>query len=213
MRVITWFQEKRRRGAERAEHKRNFGHAKTAVPQLQAEVDERAKEFGLDPELPELVRLKQQLSGLYRDMGECYCHHFVTSRVDPEQDYSVSEEGVIIVQERFLGCVLKPWTIAEYHFGDPIALRQRLKRIVVNGSGTHLFDGDGRELICYGAGVCDPHRLMDTGNRLQNAVVIIEHHSGNKFDWRELIGVYSAVFELDDTGLSLADLNTDPATA
>lgn len=210
--VVTWFRNKRRMRMQRAEHKRNFGHADTVVPQLQAEVDERALQFGLDPELPELVALKQSLPTEYGQWGEKHCRH-VVEMIDPGRDFSVSAENVIVIHERWLDWVLMPWTIAEHQFGGPAMLREQLRRIVVNKSGTHLFDEDGHELICYAAGVCDPERLADPGNRLRNAATIIGHHTGREFDWTTLVGVYSAVFELNDGDLVIIDLSTDSATA
>jgi hypothetical protein len=178
------------------------------VFRLRMKVNRRARKYGLSPLLPELVAFKAELPELISDpfgMPE-----FAISSINPRESCGW-HDGVFVMYERMFGGILQIWTIANFHIPD---IYQRLSLIVVNRSGMHLYDAGGKELAVFLACKCDPHRLADPGNRLQNAAIMVEHYTGTEVDWRELVGKYSATYEKDDAGnWQTVELSLDPATA
>lgn len=179
------------------------------VKELRASVDARCAEFELDPSLPEIVRFKEDIPDLLVRDGEKMVR-WIIDFADPREDIR-EDDGVFVMFERaYVPVVLRPWTVAEYYVPD---LPERVTKIIVNRSGTHLYDGDGKEIVCFRAGVCDPHRLGDTGNRLRNAAILVNHYTRLNVTAQDLQQKYSATVEKVDGEWRVTDLSNDPATA
>lgn len=190
----------------REEHSRG---PEAAVSNTVKKIDERLTAHGLPLDLPEIVRLKTELPTiLSKGMEEQV--DWLISTIDPNENVTVYH-GAIVVRERMFGGLLKPWTIAQYHAKRDLA--QECTLIKVDKSGTHLFGQRLEELVRFEAGVCDPHRLADPGNRLENAALIVRHYTGFPLKAFHLRGMYSAVVAREADGKWSLMASDDPYTA
>lgn len=152
-----------------------------------AQLDELVGRYGLDPKLPELIPYRE---GAARGELPPYPELWLM-KLDPRQD-TVMRDGRLYVQERTFGWALQPWTIAAQILG--LRVVASISRIVVDRHGTHLYNSDGTELACFYAGVCDPRRLNDPGNRLHNAASYVNHYTGLELTGNDFRHQVSATF-------------------
>jgi hypothetical protein len=183
------------------------------VAEFLEEIDTRVRVFELDPDLEEIAMLKRDAPSIIGEdlsRGSTYRNLYL-KWLNPYLDVSLKGDGSVVVQERWFGHILHPWSLAEFHLKH-WELGEKIQRIVVNSHGTHVFVDNDHRLILYLAGICNPHRMADPGNRLRVAAGIVRHHTGIDLDWRDLAGKYSATFVKTEDGWTQT-LSEDPATA
>ena len=163
-----------------------------------AEVDIRVRVFGLDPCLPEILALKSQASEILSSyMGSGMARVYLTW-LNPYKD--CTHEGLrLVVHERMLGHVLNPWTLVEFHLGKG-KVESICWRIRVDEDGTHIYGESGREFVLYKAGILNPGRLADPGNRVNNAALLINYITGLSLTRDELWPMYWAEITRGDGG-------------
>jgi len=175
------------------------------------EVDTRVRVFGLDPNLPEITALKAQA----RDLVTAWTGgpkgglaRLALSQLNPYHQVELHGTKVII-PEAFFGRAIMPWTLVEFHIGQHARLSRVCKRIRVDGTGTTIFDEQGTEYARYMGGVLNPHRFADPGNRVENAVLFVNHFTGLSITRDELWPMYWAEFTLGDDGLWHVELGSE----
>lgn len=138
-----------------------------------AELDRKVVEFGLDPNLPEILHLREHASRLVEESLDDLALYLL----DPEQNVMVDEESglVVLAEHPFTTPVLKPWTVAKWHLGG-----DRLKQVdkmVADGTGLTLFV-DEKAIFRYEGAAINPTRLADSGNRYRNVAITINVFTG-----------------------------------
>jgi len=139
----------------------------------------------LDPELPEVINLKEQADELV--VLDVPRPHFFLAMLNPDRDIH-DYEGIKVLEERWFGHILQPWSLARHHCPR---LDEELIKIVIDGQGAHLFISFMREHEVFwvrGAAI-NPNRMADPGNRYANACELIRQLTGVEIDYREQVGL------------------------
>lgn len=142
------------------------------------QVDFLIKYFEWDPTLPELKRLKAKAANHIDNPM------FTLRELNPHS--AVLMDGTcVVLLERMFGGVIRPDHVAERLVEG---LQHKAHKIIANYNGTTIYNRHGDALVTFMAGSIDPDRLMDPGNRYQNAASIIRWYSGHEFDPMPLVG-------------------------
>lgn len=168
------------------------------VTAMTKRIDIYVQFFGLDPSLPEVLDLKASTRDILAgEIGDSEMSVNL-GRLNPYP--STHTEGrVRVIEERMLGHLLNPWTLAEFHVGKPIL--GICTRIRVDGTGTHMFDENGTEYAHYKAGVLNPNRFVDEGNRVLNAMLFVEHFTGLKLVLEDVWTLFWIEFSKNESGV------------
>lgn len=148
-------------------------------------VDFLVELYLLNPELPEIVTLKEEADQIVA-MGMPRPHYYL-AMLNPKADIH-ERDGVPVVLERWLGHVLRAWSLARHHCPD---IDEELVKIIVDQSGAHLITNHytrEREVFWVLAAAINPHRLADPGNRYEIACELIRQFTGIHIDFVEHVG-------------------------
>lgn len=177
------------------------------------EVDTHVRVFELDPNLPEILKIKRNARQmLSRSMGDGDARLAIMF-LNPYKDVSYTSSH-LTVHERMFGHVLQAWSLVEFHL--PAYEIEKIQRIRVDKSGTSVYAYQwDREVAHYSAGVLNPHRAGDPGNRVQNAAAFVDHFTGlNLLDnWRELHKYHWIEVTKQEDGSWSVEYDTEPAYA
>jgi len=183
-----------------------------AVAEHIAEIDTHVRVFGLDPTLPEILEAKEDarklLSGPNRDFAHMIFHH-----LNPYQDVAYTGSHLTI-HERMFGHVLQAWSLVEFHLRHYEV--DAITRIRVDGSGTRVYAYNlDHEVAHYCAGVLNPHRLADPGNRVQNAAAFVDHFTSLDLltNWEDLHKYHWVEVTKQDDGTWQVEYDSEPAYA
>jgi hypothetical protein len=156
------------------------------VAEYITEIDTRVRVFELDPNLPEIARIKEVAPEMFaHPLGDASAR-LRLSWLNPYDSVAYSA-GHLTIYERQFGHVLQAWSLVEYHLAHYEI--KEIVRIRVDGTGTRVYTyKPNREAVHYLAGILNPHRLADPGNRVQNAAAFVDHFTGLHLldDWEEL---------------------------
>lgn len=150
------------------------------VEQFRRDVDRKVTEYKLDPTLPEVIHLKDAAE----EYAEDPMRNSVFRLLNPNDSVDIAEDGLVVLQERWFGLVLQPWSIARHHLRERI---EDVSKIVVNGAGLTLFI-DSQAVFCARGSAIDPRRLNDPGNRYANAIRVIKELTEVNLDFDEHFG-------------------------
>lgn len=173
-----------------------------------AEVNTHVRVYGLDPNLPEIVSLREHAREIIADPFGA--PDLILSWLNPYDSCVVHRGQHVTIYERMFGHVLHPISLIEHHLKDYTL--EVINRVQVDGSGTRLYAYNGQEVALYHAGVLNPHRLADPGNRVRNAVAVVEHFTGLSLDWEDLWRHHWAEFNLDEDGTWQIQYDPEPVT-
>jgi hypothetical protein len=182
----------------------------TEVREFLAELDDHIRVFRLDPELPEILDLKANVRDIMVGQMSDFMHMWFFW-INPYKDVTVMQGGELIIHERWLGHLLSPMSLVEFHL-DKQRFARSCHRIVVDINGTRAYSDYGTLLVSYEAGVLNPNRFADPGNRVNNAILFVEHFTGLKLTLEEMWPLYAAEFALVD-GEWIASYQTEPILA
>jgi hypothetical protein len=179
------------------------------------EIQIRCEYYGLDQQLLEIQTLVRHVTWVTLNSTHDPMVDKLIKMIDPWDCVRLTPHGVVVLSERWFGHTLMPWTVIEWQLS-----RKRihsLDTIMVSKSGTYLYRvrgvDDGLVLVAhYRAGVCDPDRFADPGNRLWNAARVVNYFTGLQLSADDLAGQYTARFDRTADGWS-ATYSKDPATA
>ncbi len=161
------------------------------IEAFRAEVDVHVRVFRLDPATPEIIELKENAREWITRMGTTINCVFLW--LNPYKSCTLTPGVNLVIQERWFGHILHPWTLAEFHIGQDLLLR-RCQRIRIDQHGTHIFDDRGIEYVRYEAGVLNPNRFADPGNRVDNATRFVNYFTGLSLEMEQLWPMYWAEF-------------------
>ena len=122
-----------------------------ATEEFIARINAYIETYRLDPDLPELVELKNRAETIVRNdlkTGLNYRGVYLM-RLDP-YEYVQWDNGVLVIFKGSETSVLLPWNLIRYHFNSD-SLDSMIKQIIVDRDGVHIHDSYGRKLVYYPA--------------------------------------------------------------
>lgn len=142
--------------------------------------------FELDPELPEIQRLKDDYDRLSLPYPGNMPPLYYLRRLNPNYTVSVRPDGeVFIAEDPAHSRILSVAALIRHHLPD---LDQRLEEVAVDYRGLHLYGEPGMSRLASVGGLhIDPHRIAEPGNRHERACELIREFTGVELSWRPLV--------------------------
>ncbi len=205
---------------ERRAPKNNPTEIEQIATELLAELDARLMVFEIDPHMPRMAELRDLIIK-YRDEQDPNIRllRLAVHDVDPYSMVYRERNGTVYFAELPFGSrTIAPWDLIRWHLRGDWEF-DSINKIVVNKNGTFFLHEDmiptnTRLLVHYAAGVCDPHRFADPGNRLDIAAQLITNMTDLEVGAAELVGKYSAIATRDElTNSWTITFSDDPETA
>ncbi len=182
--------------------------AAARVKGFKAAVDARVREFGLSPDLPEILSLKHGATSLLEGASWKDAWDTSLSNLDPKKDalWSPADRHLTVCQ-CLTGFVLTPQSLINFFFAEPEV--RSFSRIRLDADGIRIYDKRG-ERVHYHAGAPGLHELPGP-NGVQNAAIVVNFFTGLDLSWEVLRCFVWAEFKLVG-GLSwVAEYGTEPA--